>query len=75
MGAAGAAVGTLASAIINLLLLFIYLMRSECKVRIRLSQMFLVHGGFIKVYLSNAFPILCNELFYGVGQMLLFTIL
>ena len=71
MGAAGAAVGTLASAIINLLLLFIYLMRSECKVRIRLSQMFLFHGGFIKVYLSNAFPILCNELFYGVGQMLI----
>ena len=71
MGAAGAAVGTLASAIINLLLLFIYLMRSECKVRIRLSQMFLVHGGFIKVYLSNAFPILCNELFYGIGQMLI----
>ena len=71
MGAAGAAVGTLASAIINLLLLFIYLMRSKCKVRIRLSQMFLFHGGFIKVYLANAFPILCNELFYGVGQMLI----
>lgn len=71
MGAAGAAVGTLASAIINLLLLFIYLMRSECKVRIRLSQMFLFHGGFIRVYLANAFPILCNELFYGVGQMLI----
>lgn len=71
MGAAGAAVGTLASAIVNLLLLFIYLMKSNCSVRIRLSQMFGFHGGFIRVYLSNAFPILCNEIFYGVGQMLI----
>ena len=26
---------------------------------------------FPKVYLSKCLPILCNELFYGVGQMLI----
>ena len=32
--------------------------------------MFVFKGGFIRRYLMNAFPILCNELLYGVGQML-----
>ena len=70
MGVAGAAVGTLASGAVNLILLFLYLLRSKCSVSLHLSQMFVFKGGFIRRYLMNAFPILCNELLYGVGQML-----
>lgn len=70
MGVAGAAVGTLASGAVNLILLFLYLLRSRCSVSLHLSQMFAFKGGFIRRYLMNAFPILCNELLYGVGQML-----
>ena len=70
MGVAGAAVGTLAAAIINLLLLMIYLLRSKCKIQLHLSQIFAFDQAFIKRYLISAFPILCNELLYGVGQML-----
>ena len=70
MGVAGAAVGTLASGAVNLILLFLYLLRSKCSVSLHLSQMFVFKGGFIRRYLLNAFPILCNELLYGVGQML-----
>lgn len=71
MGIAGAAVGTLASAVVNLLLLVIYLVKSECSIRLRISQMFDFSGGFIKIYLAKAFPILCNEMLYGVGQMII----
>ena len=70
MGVAGAAVGTLVSGAVNLILLFLYLLRSKCSVSLHLSQMFVFKGGFIRRYLMNAFPILCNELLYGVGQML-----
>lgn len=70
MGVAGAAVGTLVSGAVNLILLFLYLLRSRCSVSLHLSQMFVFKGGFIRRYLMNAFPILCNELLYGVGQML-----
>lgn len=71
MGAAGAAVGTLMSAIVNLIALCIFLVRSDCKVKLHISQMFHWGNGFLKIYLSKCFPILMNEVFYGVGQMLI----
>ena len=27
--------------------------------------------GFVKSYASKAFPIVCNEILYGVGQMII----
>lgn len=71
MGAAGAAVGTLASAIVNLIALCIFLMKSKCEVSLRIGEMFNWGDGFLKTYLGKCFPILCNELFYGIGQMLI----
>lgn len=70
MGIAGAAVGTLASAAVNLLLLCGYLMKTEHLVKLRFGSMFRFENGFVGIYLTKAFPILCNELLYGVGQML-----
>ena len=32
---------------------------------------FRLNGVFVKGYLSKCFPIICNELLYGVGQMLI----
>lgn len=40
MGVAGAAVGTLASGIVNLVLLVIFLLVSKCEIRLRLKEMF-----------------------------------
>lgn len=68
MGVAGAAVGTLASSVANLLLLVIYLVKSDCSIRLHLSQIFVIDLGFVKRYFANALPILCNEVFYGIGQ-------
>lgn len=71
MGVAGAAVGTLASAMVNLLMLLIFLIRDKNTVTLRLRDMFSWGGGFFRIYLGKCFPIICNELFYGIGQMLI----
>ena len=71
MGAAGAAIGTLASAIVNLVGLCIFLVKSECEFKLKFREMFQWGDGFLKLYLGKCFPILCNEIFYGAGQMLI----
>ncbi|MCI9072290.1 MAG: MATE family efflux transporter [Lachnospiraceae bacterium] len=71
MGVAGAAVGTLASGIVNLALLVIFLLASKCEIRLRLREMFGFQREFIGAYLSKCLPILANEMLYGVGQMII----
>ena len=71
MGVAGAAVGTLCSQLINFVLLFIYILRDQETVRLRLKEMFDWSNGFVGMYFKKCFPIIMNEVFYGVGQMLI----
>ena len=71
MGVAGAAVGTLASGAVNLLLLVVFLLTSKCELRLRLREMFGFQKEFFGAYLSKCLPILANEMLYGVGQMII----
>lgn len=71
MGAAGAAVGTLCSAIVNLFLLLIFLLKGKHTVNLHIHEMFQFDLAFLKIYFSKCFPIICNEIFYGLGQMLI----
>ena len=71
MGAAGAAVGTLASAIVNLAVLCLFLARSKCDFTLNLGEMISRGDRFFKTYMGKSFPILFNEIMYGVGQMLI----
>ena len=71
MGVAGAAVGTLCSQIVNFILLFIYIMRDQETVRLRIKELFGWGKGFTLNYFKKCFPIIMNELLYGVGQMLI----
>ena len=71
MGAAGAAVGTLVSGMVNVLVLSVFLLRDKKTVVLRLKDMFSWQGGFLKEYLGKCLPIIFNELFYGIGQMLI----
>lgn len=70
MGAAGAAVGTLVSGIVNLLILIKFLLKDKSTVALTLKTMF-NWKGFAGTYMKKCFPIICNELFYGIGQMLI----
>ena len=71
MGAAGAAVGTLASALVNVLILLFFVVQKKQGATLRLKEMFDFRGEFAEIYLKKCVPILCNELLYGVGQMLI----
>ena len=71
MGASGAAVGTLASSIVNFFLLLLFLLRDQNSVRMNLRDMFGWDMNFIGTYIKKCLPIICNELFYGIGQMLI----
>lgn len=71
MGAAGAAVGTLVSGIVNVLVLLFFLKKTQNVVRLQLREMFSWNEGFIKDYLGKCLPIICNEMLYGVGQMII----
>jgi len=71
LGPTGAAIGTLASSIVSLIALLIFMVKSKCSFQLKLREMFDFRDGFVKTYLVKCFPILCNELFYGIGQMLI----
>ena len=71
MGAAGAAVGTLVSGIVNVFVLFLFLVRDKKTVVLRIKDMFSWKDGFLREYMGKCMPIICNELFYGIGQMLI----
>lgn len=71
MGAAGAAVGTLVSGMVNLVLLLFFLLRDKETVRLSVRTMFDWSEGFGGNYMKKCLPIICNEVLYGVGQMLI----
>lgn len=71
MGAAGAAVGTLASGVVNIIILLFFLVRDKKTVCLSVRSMFDWSGGFSGTYLKKCLPIICNEVLYGIGQMLI----
>lgn len=71
MGVAGAAVGTLCSSAVNLLLLIFFLKKGRQTIQLHLREMFHFETAFLRIYFIKCLPIICNELFYGIGQMLI----
>lgn len=47
------------------------MLKDKETVTLHVQEMFHWGEGFAGTYLSKCFPILCNELFYGIGQMLI----
>lgn len=64
----GAAIGTLLSCIVNLLILLVFLFRERKAMSLHISEMCSYDKGFTKKYIVKLLPILLNEIFYGVGQ-------
>ena len=71
MGPAGAAVGTLCSSLVNLILVIFFALRDQKIFRLRIREVFDWGNGFVLHYLKKCFPIICNEVIYGLGQMLI----
>ena len=55
----------------SVLVLLMFLMKDQKTVELRLKEMFSWQDGFLKEYMGKCLPIICNELFYGIGQMLI----
>lgn len=71
MGPAGAAVGTLASTVVNFIVVLVFLLRDNTRVRLEIRKIFDFSGGFAGAYFKNCLPVIANEFLYGVGQLLI----
>lgn len=68
MGAAGAALGTLCSRVIEVLIVVYYAVRRNQIVRIRIKDLFVKDRDLSRDFLTYAFPVLLNELVWGAGM-------
>lgn len=68
MGAAGAALGTLCSRVIEVLIVVYYAVRRNQIVRIRIKDLFVKDRDLSRDFLTYAFPVLLNELAWGAGM-------
>lgn len=68
LGAAGAAISTALSRLIEMLLLLYWTYSHKEAFRIRSRNAFRWKGGFIKVYMKTSLPVLCNEMLWALGM-------
>lgn len=75
MGAAGAAIGTVMAGIVNLLVLVGFIFYKKIPYVLEVSKHFRWSQMAVKKYLEKCFPIICNEVLIGVGNMLINVVL
>ena len=75
MGAAGAAIGTVMAGIVNLLVLVGFILYKKIPYVLEASKHFRWSRMAVKKYLEKCFPIICNEVLIGVGNMLINVVL
>ena len=63
----GAAIATLAARIGEFILIAWYVYRKEDKIRIRVQKMLHVDKKLANVFFSTGIPVICNEMFWGLG--------
>lgn len=75
MGAAGAALGTVFAGIVNLMVLFAFVLAKKLPFVLAFSRHFRWNRTFVRQYLLKCFPILCNEVLIGIGNMMVNIVL
>ena len=75
MGAAGAAVGTVLAGIVNLLILIGFILHQRIPFVLEFSKHFRWTKESLQNYLIKCFPIICNEVLIGVGNMMINVVL
>ena len=75
MGAAGAAIGQVMAGIVNLLVLVGFILYKKIPYVLEVSKHFRWSRMAVKKYLEKCFPIICNEVLIGVGNMLINVVL
>ncbi|MCI8516034.1 MAG: MATE family efflux transporter [Hungatella sp.] len=75
MGAAGAALGTVLAGVVNLLVLLAFIIKRRLPFVLAFSRHFRWNRPFVSQYLQKCFPILCNEVLIGIGNMMVNIVL
>lgn len=75
MGIRGAALATVASALVNVLVLVVLAQKRGYRLMFGVKSHFQWTRDFVGTYFTKCFPILCNEVLIGVGNMLINLVL
>ncbi|MBQ9306294.1 MAG: MATE family efflux transporter [Clostridia bacterium] len=77
LGVEGAAVATLISSVVNVTVVYLLAWRSGHGYLTAFSRHFRFsgHGSFVRQYFMKCFPIICNELLIGIGNMVINVVL
>lgn len=75
MGAAGAAIGTVLAGVVNLLILIGFILHQRIPFVLEFSKHFRWTKESLQNYLIKCFPIICNEVLIGVGNMMINVVL
>ncbi len=71
MGIRGAALATTCAAVINLLTIYLLAWKTNFHYLFHIRGHFRWNAEFVKSYFIKCFPILCNEILIGVGNMVI----
>ena len=68
LGIRGAAYATLASRIVELLIILIYILWIDKKLKMQVCDLFRIHSGYLKDFIQVAFPLMISGAMWGVAQ-------
>lgn len=75
MGVRGAAIGTLAAAVVNVAVLYFFCFRDKNRFILAVREHYGWSKAFIKQYFAKSMFIVCNELFIGIANLVINVIL
>lgn len=75
MGVRGAALGTVLAGIVNLAVILFFVLRQKIPFVLAIGRHFRWNRPFVGQYLRKCFPIICNEVLIGVGNMMVNIVL
>ena len=75
MGVEGAALATVSANAVNVAAILFFVIRQRNPYVLNIRKHFRWKRGFIKEYFRKCFPILCNEILIGVGNMVINIVL
>ena len=75
MGVRGAAVGTVLSSVVNILVIVVIVLIKKIPFVLEISKHFFWTKALLAEYLRKSFPIICNEVMIGIGNMMINVVL
>ena len=75
LGVRGAAIGTVLGALVNILVIVVFILIRRIPYVLEITKHYSWTRALVSEYLRKCFPILCNEILIGVGNMMINIVL